>query len=386
MGKGVWGEVDDQRISELKALKVIAESLNQATELSTMLLDVLKELLAIMKLETGWIFLIDEEKGTYKLAADYQLPEALSKNKKKVMCEGSCWCVNKYNRGALQKATNIMECKRLEDAVENHLGDTRGITHHATVPLTAGEEKFGLLNVASPNKTQFTDGELALLESVAYQVGTAIKRIKLTENEQRLTVVAERNRLARDLHDSVNQLLFSLMLTVRGTKEMTNDPELIEMLNYMQELSQEAMSEMRGLIWQLRPQGLENGLVSALLHYGKVLSIEVDAHVTGVLDLPSEMEECLWRIGQEALNNCKKHANVQKVTIKVLKEKNEVTLTIADKGDGFECSNIDDFPSLGIASMKERAEILQGKFSLISKLGAGTTVKVTIPLVKEGMK
>ena len=82
--------------------------------------------------------------------------------------------------------------------------------------------------------------------------------------ERKYVVVAERNRLARDLHDSVKQLLFSIMLTAKGTLNMTQDRDLQEMLSYIGELSQEALQEMTLLIWQLRPEGLEKGLAEAI--------------------------------------------------------------------------------------------------------------------------
>lgn len=373
---------EDQRIQELRALKIIAESLNQANDQHAMLNGVLEELLRVTGLQTGWIYLIDE-KGTSTLAADHRLPEALVREKKKPMCQGGCWCLDQYKDGRLKRASNIIECKRIEDAIKFEWGNTDDITHHATVPLRAGEEKFGLLNVASPNKTHFSDTELALLESVAFQIGTALKRIKLAENEQQLLVLAERNRLARDLHDSVNQLLFSLMLTARGTQELTEDPEMKEMLSYMQELSQEALSEMRALIWQLRPQGLENGLVSALMNYGKVLGIEIDCDVKGVVDLPSHIEECLWRIGQEAFNNCKKHAGTREAMLRIKIENKRVIFEIEDFGAGFSVDQSEFIPSLGLTSMKERTEAFGGVFTLVSRLGHGTKVQIEMPVKKE---
>ncbi|KMJ58025.1 histidine kinase [Bacillus sp. LL01] len=372
---------ENQRIQELRALKIIAESLNQANDLPTMLTSVLKELLQVTGLQTGWIYLIDE-KGNYALAADHQLPEALKSHNKKPMCEGGCWCLDRYGDGRLKRASNIIACKRIEDAIKYEWGHTDDVTHHATVPLRAGEEKFGLLNVAAPFKTHFTDTELALLESVAYQIGTAIKRIRLSENEQHLSILAERNRLARDLHDSVNQLLFSLMLTARGTKELTTDPQILEMLTYMQELSLEALSEMRALIWQLRPEGLENGVVSALLNYGKVLGLSIHSEVKGVIDLPNHLEECLWRIGQEALNNCKKHAGKKEACLLIDVKNKRVSMEIKDTGAGFSFTQSEEIPSLGLRSMKERTEALGGTFTLLSELGKGTMVRVEMPVTK----
>jgi two-component system, NarL family, sensor kinase len=376
--------MSEQHIQKLQTLKAIAETLNEANDLEEMLDAVLKQLIHVTELECGWIFLVDE-KGAYSLVADCELPPALTWGNKQPMCEGDCWCLDRYNDGRLQRAANIIECKRLEDAIEEKWGDTKGITHHATVPLRAGDEKFGLLNVASPNKTHFTNEELALLEAVAFQIGTAIKRIKLVENEQKLALLAERNRLARDLHDSVNQLLFSLMLTAGGAKEMTTDGRMKKTLDYIQQLAQEALQEMRSLIWQLRPQGLENGVASALMNYGKMLGLNVEMDIHGVIDLPSDVEECLWRVGQEALNNCKKHADVSTVSIFITVKNKKIKMEITDKGCGFNYSD-EEMPSLGLKSMKERIEAMNGTFHIKSAIGKGTTVQMMIPLKGERAK
>lgn len=375
--------MNDKHIDELTTLKTIAETLNKANDLEMMLGDVLQKLLHVTGLQTGWIFLIDQ-KGNYKLAAHHDLPPALCWGNKKPMCEGDCWCLDRYQDGRLDRAVNIMSCKRLEDAEDLNWGDTWDISHHATVPLRAGDEKFGLLNVASPNKTHFSNEELALLESVAFQIGTAIKRIKLTENEQKLALIAERNRLAQDLHDSVNQLLFSLTLTARAAQEMTKEENVSQMLSYMQELSQEALVEMRALIWQLRPKGLEDGIAVALDQYGKMLGLKLHLDISGVKRLPNHIEEALWRIAQEALNNCKRHSGMKQVSISIQRSKSRVEMMVSDQGQGFAYDGSSPLPSLGLTSMKERAEKLNGTFTLKTKVGHGTSVHVSIPILKGG--
>lgn len=371
----------DNRVHELNTLKIIAEKLNEATDVKDMLNDVLKELLHVIELDTGWIFLINEQ-GEYELAADHSLPAGLTRNHKKPMCQGGCWCIDRYKDGRLKKAVNIISCKRIVEAIEHKWGETNEITHHATVPLRAGSEKFGLLNVASPNKTHFSDEELALLESVAFQIGTAIKRIQLVEKERRHALIEERNRLAQDLHDSVNQLLFSIMLTARGTKEMTDQPDIKEMLTYMQELSQEALTEMKALIWQLRPQGLENGIAAALLNYATVLGLKMESDISGVSTLPCHIEEELWRIGQEALNNCKKHAGTNEVFLRFTRSKQTVQMIVSDQGRGFNYDEHTVIPSLGLKGMKERVKKLSGRFKLTSTVGNGTMIDIIIPLQK----
>ncbi|MFS0820940.1 GAF domain-containing sensor histidine kinase [Bacillus sp. 1P02SD] len=366
------------RYEEISILKEIAELLNEGTDTNTVLASVLNKLLQVTGLQTGWIFLIDEQ-GKHHLIADKALPPALASDQKRRMCNGTCWCVNKYNNQQLNKATNIIECKRIEDALNEKAGETCGLTHHATVPLRAGEERFGILNVGAPHKTHFEKNELALLEAVAYQIGTALKRIKLTQREQDTALVAERNRLARDLHDSVNQLLFSLSLTARAGVEMTDSTYVKQTFTYIQDMAQDALGEMRALIWQLRPAGLEYGLVSALRSYAEMLGLSIDTTVTGAATIPGKVEEALWRIGQEALANCKKHSQTTEVVLHFQASEAEVKMTIKDTGCGFHYEEDLEIPSLGLRNMKTRTESLNGTFLLQSKPGSGTEIGIHIP-------
>ena len=369
---------DEKEMRRLEALKEIAELLNEATNLQEMLEKVLHTLLQVMNLQTGWIFFIDE-KGMHRMLVDRNLPPALTWKEKKPMCEGDCWCVDRFVNGRLEKATNIIECKRIEDAIEDNWGETEGITHHATIPLRAGVKKFGLLNVASPHKTHFSEEELALLEAIAFQIGTTIQRIRLVEKERKYVVVAERNRLARDLHDSVKQLLFSIMLTARGTLDMTKDKELQEMLSYIGELSQEALQEMTLLIWQLRPEGLEKGLAEAVQNYGKLLGIQVVIRIDGVISIGDEIEEVLWRVSQEALHNCKKHASCERVFVNLKTENSKLNFQIEDDGIGFVKEKVRD-SALGLKSMKERIELMKGTFRIRTKPGQGTKIEIQLPV------
>ncbi len=369
---------EEKEMHRLEALKEIAELLNEATNLQDMLEKVLHTLLKVMNLQTGWIFFIDES-GEHRMLVDQNLPPALTWQEKKPMCEGDCWCVERFVNGRLEKATNIIECKRIEDAIECNWGETEDVTHHATIPLRSGSEKFGLLNVAAPHKTHFSEEELALLESIAFQIGTTIQRIQLVEKERKYVVVAERNRLARDLHDSVKQLLFSIMLTAKGTLNMTEDRDLQEMLNYIGELSQEALQEMTLLIWQLRPEGLEKGLAEAVQNYGKLLGIHVEVRIDGMVSIGDEIEEVLWRISQEAIHNCKKHASCEKVYVHLKIENNQLHFYIEDNGIGFIQEQVRE-SALGLKSMKERIELMRGSFQITTEPKKGTKIEIQLPV------
>lgn len=364
--------------SNIGLLKEIAELLNEETEVKPMLQLALKKLLDGTNFETGWIFLTKDRRN-HELVAHDNLPENLSQNACQHLNKGGCWCISKYHNNELEKASNIIECQRIELANKNIEENLSNITHHATVPLQSGQEKFGLLNVASPNTVRFSDDELALLESVAFQIGSAIKRVMLTKQEKEMALVQERNRLARDLHDSVNQLLFSVTLTSRAGVEMTDEPLVKETFSEIQSLTQEALTEMRALIWQLRPKGLETGLLEALKGYSEMLGIELEVKVFGVLQFPTKIEEALFRITQEALNNVRKHAGVKKAQMIIRVTHSGILVVVKDEGKGFSVDSSVKLSSMGLQSMRDRTEALYGTIDWVSEPGKGTEILIRLP-------
>lgn len=376
--KGDGGNLRQADHSNIALLKEIAELLNEETEVKPMLQLALKKLLIGTNFQTGWIFLIHDRRN-HELIAHESLPETLSQQSCRYLNKGGCWCLSKYHNNELEKASNIIECQRIELANKAVGNEPSDITHHATVPLQSGPEKFGLLNVASPNTVRFSDDELALLESVAFQIGSAIKRIMLTKQEKEMALVQERNRLARDLHDSVNQLLFSVTLTSRAGVEMTDEPIVKETFTEIQSLTQEALTEMRALIWQLRPKGLETGLLEALKGYAEMLGINLTVRVSGVLQFSSKIEEAIFRIVQEALNNIRKHAGTKEAQIIIRVTQSDILLVIKDEGNGFSVDSSISLPSMGLQSMKDRTVALGGTIDWVSDLGKGTEILIRLP-------
>ncbi|WP_332648493.1 GAF domain-containing sensor histidine kinase [Lysinibacillus sp. 54212] len=364
--------------SNITILKEIAELLNEETEMIPMLKGALSKFLSGTKFDAGWIFFIGK-KGKAELVVHENLPEALRYNQCDHLRKGGCWCVSRYRNDELKKASNIIECQRIESAIEANIGDHEGITHHATVPLQSGQERFGLLNVASKHTIRFTDEELELLESVAFQMGSAIKRIHLTNEQQEIALVQERNRLARDLHDSVNQLLFSVTLTSRAGIEMSEDPDVKETFKEIQQLTQEALNEMRALIWQLRPRGLESGLMEAIKVYAEMLGLRLTVNVAGVIQFPSRIEETLFRIVQEALNNIRRHSGVMEAAIYLTITATGVLLVVKDEGRGFVIDHNVEIPSIGLQSIRDRAESVGGTADWVSEIGKGTELLIRLP-------
>ncbi|GGI40629.1 GAF domain-containing sensor histidine kinase [Mammaliicoccus stepanovicii] len=360
-------------------LKEIAEFLNEETEMYSMMHGALKKLVGGSNFHTGWIFFIDED-GQHELVAEEALPPALTHNQCQYMTEGTCWCVTAYHNKKLTKASNIINCSRIVKATKEHHDKTDNITHHATVPLRSGDEQFGLLNIATPETKRYSEEDLELLESVAFQIGSAIKRIILTDQEKEAARINERNRLARDLHDSVNQMLFSLKITAHAAKGITDHEEAKKAFQTIEDTSQSAVNEMRALIWQLKPVGLEQGLVAAIKLYSQFIHIEPEFEVEGLIDLPNTIEENVYRIIQESLNNIHKHSGTNRGKIYLEQSKTQFKVRISDKGKGFNYLKKEKTVSHGLRNMKQRTQVMKGHIDIQSEENQGTIIELTIPL------
>jgi PAS domain S-box-containing protein len=194
----------------------------------------------------------------------------------------------------------------------------------------------------------------------------------------------ERAHLARELHDSVTQALFSMTLVTRTIElQMAKDPEAArEKLASLRDLQREALAEMRALIFELRPGNLEtDGLLPALRTHTAALQgrIGLPIVVTSELDerLPLEIEEVLYRIAQEALHNVVKHAAARQVHLSVDRRGGEVVLRIRDDGKGFDQTAVPE-GHLGITGMRARADKIGASYTVTSRAGEGTTVEVVV--------
>ena len=195
----------------------------------------------------------------------------------------------------------------------------------------------------------------------------------------------ERAHLARELHDSVTQALFSMTLLSRTIElQLDLDPSgAREKLAFLRELQREALAEMRALIFELRPGNVEeHGLIGALRTHSASLSGRIGLPVVVEGDLPDrpaiEVEETLYRIAQEALHNVVKHAGARAVRVGVAHVGDEIRLRVADDGRGFDPGSVPD-GHLGLAGMRSRAERLGGRIEVNASPGRGTTVEVAVP-------
>lgn len=256
------------------------------------------------------------------------------------------------------------------------------------VPIVVKGETVGVLDVQSDRPDAFDQKDQAVLESLANQTGAAIENARLYQRARQLAVMEERSRLSRDLHDSVTQALYGMTLYAQaaaGQLAAGNLDQVAEHLRELQNTSQEALAEMRLLIFELRPPVLqEDGLVAALrtrlsaVEGRSGLKTELTADIK--TRLPLAVEEGLYRIAQEALNNILKHACARRVVVRLadVGDGRGVSLTVADDGSGFDPVAAQGGGGLGLADMEERAARLGGRLVITSRPGEGAQVYVEV--------
>jgi PAS domain S-box-containing protein len=230
------------------------------------------------------------------------------------------------------------------------------------------------------------EDEKVFLKAVADQAAVAVENAHLFAKTRGKAVLEERQRLARELHDSVSQALYGIALGAKSAREwLDDDPSKVaEPLDYVLSLAEAGITEMRALIFELRPESLEiEGVIAALEKQAAVLEarhkIEVEVDLCDEPDAPLETKEALYRIAQEALHNIVKHARASNVHLKMESDFELVTLEISDDGIGFDAKG--EFPGhLGLCSMRERASRLDGILKGETALNKGTRICTRIPI------
>ncbi|WP_433217096.1 GAF domain-containing sensor histidine kinase [Dactylosporangium sp. CS-047395] len=256
------------------------------------------------------------------------------------------------------------------------------------MPIVDGAEILGELFLANKRGGAFDAGDEELLKLLAAHAAIAIVNARLYERGRELSIVEERQRIARELHDAVTQKLFSLRLTAEAAAALVErDPaRAAAELDVVRRLAAEATAELKSIVVGLRPIDLAgDGLAAALRRQAELLDRVHDASVTFAEDpvprLPTAREEAAYRVAQEALHNALRHAAATHITVELRRTPPGVTLTVTDDGRGFSAAETaaPARPRLGLASMRERARAAGGRLLIRSTPGEGTVVTMEVP-------
>jgi signal transduction histidine kinase len=256
------------------------------------------------------------------------------------------------------------------------------------VPIVARGGIIGALYLTDKEGADaFSDADEKLIVLLAAHAAIAIENARLYERSRELSIVEERNRLARELHDAVTQQLFGVVLAAQSAGELLarGEPAAAKELERVQALARDAMDELRSVVFELRPASLEaEGLAQVLRKHVDVLrrvtGRAIELRVGAPPPLGAAAAGQVFRIAQEALQNALRHAEAERIEVRLEDGGGKFVLTVADDGRGFDASApMLRGRRLGLTSMEERAAELGGRLAVQSRPGEGTTVRLEAP-------
>lgn len=384
----------------LDIFRSIAEVLNRSFTLREALEGALRRIVELMLVEAGWIFLLESETGQFRLAADFNLPAALAVASKRRMT-GDCRCITMLREGQLTEAVNLIQCLRLEQALPGQ----PELHRHASVPLIAQDQTVGILNLLLPQGRSFSTEDLNMLESIGHEVAITVQRARLFEEVrdqehmrrqllQRLLVAQEdeRRRIAQDLHDHAGQMMTALIIQLaqQAAKAEEDGAPIAQPLRKLHDLAQQGLDELRKLVYELRPSILDDlGLGPAVRWYAdtyvRPAGLQTEVHITELGHrLPQEVETVAFRIIQEAVTNTLRHAQATRLEIRVDVKGQALLVMVRDDGVGFDSDEgTGGRRTLGLAGMRERAQLVGGTLQILAVPGVGTTILARVPLHEE---
>jgi len=266
------------------------------------------------------------------------------------------------------------------------------------VPVKIGNSVIGVLDIESTEVDAFGEADLYTAQTLADQLAVAIDNARLYDETRQMAVMEERNRMAREIHDTLAQGFSGIILQLEaGEQALGSDlPALQRHLNQARNLARKSLAEARRSVWNLRPQALEqrplaDAIMQEVDRFSQSTGVNVKFSILGDRrDLPPELEAGILRIFQESMTNVRKHAKATEVEVNLAFNESAVELAVQDNGVGFKPKISDDDAksvkkrdTFGLISMRERARGLGGTFEVQSQRGKGTLVKIVIPTGKE---
>ncbi len=372
---------------ELSVLNDIARELNRSVGLGDALGFTLSRVAELLGLGTGWIWLLSDSSLDPYLAATLNLPPALSQDPARMDGSSYCYCLDTYKKGDLEGAANVnvVSCSRLKDLVDG----TGGLRYHASIPLYAGEKKLGVMNVASPAWRGLSSEDLKLLYTVGDLLSIAVERARLFDKSARMGATEERNRLARELHDTLAQGLTAATLQLEAADailEADSKPkEARKALHRALSITRENLEDARRSVLDLRAAPLEGRTLSEALallveRRGAESNVLTSYEsVNGSHPMPPNVEAALYRVCEEAFNNIVRHAEARSVNVRLVVTADLAQLIVRDDGRGFDPTSVSS-DRHGLAGMRERMTLLGGTLEVDSDGALGTRITAVTPL------
>jgi signal transduction histidine kinase/HAMP domain-containing protein len=367
-----------ERTRELSAFFDMTMLSREAQEISDFMQPALAKVTEVSSSAAGLIHLLDSDKRELKLVALFGLPGELQSGLPTVLSDQTIleWMESigaEVDSGRVTRPStpDVFMLPRYDIA--------------AYIPLRARGINQGLLSCYRQDDRVYNPYQISLLNAIGEQLGMAAESFRLRLKAEEAATIQERQRLARELHDAVSQSLYSLTLFARSGRdafEVGDQKKLLDSLEQVESNSLAALKEMRLLLYQLRSLALEEGgLVRAIesrfnmveRRSGTQASVSIDESI----QLSERVEQELFLLVTEALNNALKHAGASQVAVSIQPENEHIVTVVWNNGSSFDPSQA--IGGMGLENMRQRAAALGGQLLISSQPGSGTWIRVEIP-------
>ncbi len=379
---------------QTEALARTLDLLAAEPELDSFVGQVLKALTQQLGAQSGSFWLYDSARNTPLLRLDYDhkqdglAPDAGAEDAPHAHDDGSA--ARGREGPARSKKLHFYDDIRsapLEASYRDELL-AQGTQTLLVVPLVSGEDLIGSFTLVNTDQRHYGPEETELAQALAQQAVLAIQLTRLAEHRREAAVLEERNRIAREIHDTLAQAFTGILIQLRVALRISDQQpeEARSILEHVSDLAQQGLEAARRSVWDLQPEAMEyRDLVAALTRTvaraRTTTSAHVEIRVTGTSrELPPAVGMDMLRIGQEALTNAVRHANAGLISIDLTFETDRVVLIVQDDGDGFDVTSQPESSGFGMVGMAQRAERLGGQLAVASRPGRGTEVAACAPL------
>ena len=382
-----------KQVKFLSALNQVALTVSQSLVLDDVLTNAVDAVLHVMNTDTAWIYLLREGQTTLHLRVHRGFSPAFAKQMSEMEVGSGLngWVAQTGEPLLVQDLHRDVHPSLLTGPGRQAL-EREGLRSFAAVPLRAKENIVGVLGVATRNDRQFTASEVDLLSAIGGQVGIAVENARLYRRSRQAAILEERNRMAREIHDSLAQAFTGIIVQLEAAERLaTRRPEQAQAsLRKARDLARTSLQEARRSVWGLRPRSLEGQSLTEALH-NQVRAVQGQNGLTlrfttsgAERNLSPDVELNLFRIAQEALNNIQRHAQARNAGVQLDYGAHHVRLVVWDDGIGLPTSYQttkagDEGHGFGLIGMQERAALLGGQMRVDSAPQQGTRVEVIVP-------
>jgi len=375
-----------KQVKFLSALNQIAHTVSQSLVLDDVLTNAVDAVLHVMDTDTAWIYLLREGETSLHLRVHRGFSAGFAEQVGEVgLGSGLNGWVAKTGKPLL------VQDLHLDPSPHRSLMAQEGLRSFAAVPLRAKENVVGVLGVATRNDRQFIGSEVDLLSAIGGQVGIAVENARLYRRSRQAAILEERNRMAREIHDSLAQAFTGIIVQLEAAERLAGRrPEQAQAsLRKARDLARTSLQEARRSVWGLRPRSLEDQSLTEALH-NQVRTMQGENGLTlrfatsgAERNLSPDVELNLFRIAQEALNNIRRHAQARNAGVQLDYGMAHTRLVVWDDGVGLpadhEAGQEGDGRGFGLVGMEERAVLLGGEMKVNSAPDEGTRIEVIVP-------